>query len=56
MRLKQYDMAIADFDKATELRPGYENAYSNRGAAKKAAGDKAGAAEDMAKARSLSGH
>ncbi|MGA7234754.1 MAG: tetratricopeptide repeat protein, partial [Bryobacteraceae bacterium] len=53
LQLKFYAQAISDFDKAIQLNPRYANAYTNRGAAKKAAGDKAGADADMAKARDL---
>jgi tetratricopeptide (TPR) repeat protein len=54
LRARQYTEAIADFDKAIELRPNYANAYANRSAAKRSAGDKAGADADMAKSRELS--
>ena len=52
-RLKRYAAAIGDFDEAIRLRPAYPNAYTNRSAARRAAGDKSGASEDEAKARTL---
>jgi tetratricopeptide (TPR) repeat protein len=52
-RLKQYKEAIADFDAAIKLNPLYGNAFTNRASAKRAAGDKAGADADQAKARDL---
>jgi tetratricopeptide (TPR) repeat protein len=51
--LKRYTEAIADFDQAIKLNANYTNAYTNRAAARRAAGDGKGAAEDQAKARAL---
>jgi hypothetical protein len=36
--LRDYASALADFDKAIQLMPGYKNAIDNRAAARKAAG------------------
>jgi len=46
--------ALADFDQAIRLNPGYINAFQNRAAARKRAGDLAGGAADLAKAKALS--
>jgi tetratricopeptide (TPR) repeat protein len=45
--------AIKDFDRAIELNPKYANAYRNRAAARKAAGDLQGAAADLERAKQL---
>jgi tetratricopeptide (TPR) repeat protein len=52
-RLKQVPEALADFDQALKINSGYVNAYQNRAAARRAAGDKAGADADLGKAREL---
>jgi tetratricopeptide (TPR) repeat protein len=36
--LREYPRALADFDKAIELNPGYKNALDNREAARRATG------------------
>jgi len=41
-RLKQYAKALADFDQAIRLNRSYLNAYINRSATRRAAGDKPG--------------
>ncbi|MVM32332.1 tetratricopeptide repeat protein [Spirosoma sp. HMF4905] len=50
---KQYQSAIADFDRALALDAGYIVAYHNRGKAKKALGDKAGCCQDWHKCYAL---
>ena len=54
MRRGDLDGAIADFSKAIELKPKFILAYADRGNAKKAKGDQAGAEEDIAQANKLS--
>jgi len=51
--LHDHASAIQDFDRAIELNPKYANAYRNRGAARKAAGDVNGAAADLERAKQL---
>jgi len=53
LMLRKIDAAIEDFDAAIEKKPDYARAYAARSGAKSQSGDKQGAAEDMAKARSL---
>jgi tetratricopeptide (TPR) repeat protein len=45
-----HDEAIADYDKAIEIDPGYAMAYSNRGTARESKGDRHGAFADYNKA------
>jgi tetratricopeptide (TPR) repeat protein len=51
--LRDHASAIQNFDRAIELNPKYANAYRNRGAARKAAGDAPGAAADLERAKQL---
>jgi tetratricopeptide (TPR) repeat protein len=51
--LRDHANAIQNFDRAIELNPKYANAYRNRGAARKAAGDTQGAAADLERAKQL---
>ena len=51
--LKDYTGAIADYNKAIQLKPDYANAYYNRGVAKVNLKDKIGACTDWSKAGEL---
>ena len=51
--LRDHGSAIQNLDRAIELNPKYANAYRNRGAARKAAGDAQGAAADLERAKRL---
>jgi len=53
LTLRQPEQAIEDFDTAIEKKPDYARAYAARSGARSQLADKAGAAADMAKARSL---
>jgi len=53
IKLKQYELAIADFDKAIELNLEYGEAYENRGIAKELIGDLESACIDWDKAAEL---
>ncbi len=48
--LRDYQAAIADYNKALEINPQYANAYTNRGSAKDELGDYKGAIVDHTKA------
>ena len=51
--LKEYDVAIKDYDKAIELNPNYALAYYNRGLACRELGKEKEAIEDFKKAQEL---
>ena len=50
---REYEKAKNYYTKALELNPRYAKAYYNRGIAKEALGDQAGASEDFARAREI---
>jgi len=50
---RDLDGAIADFTKAIEIKPDYEDAYNARGNAKRSKGDWDGAKADYTKAIQL---
>ena len=49
----EYDLALADYNKAIELKPNYENVYNNRGSAYKGKGEYDKALADYNKAIEL---
>ena len=53
INLQDYRGAIADYSKAIELNPNYNNAYHNRGGAKGNLQDYRGAIADLSKAIEL---
>ena len=53
LKQKRYPKAINDFNEAIRLAPNFAPAYQNRGRAKEAVGDTAGARADMQKAADL---
>ena len=52
--LRQVPEALADFNEAIRINPGYVNAYQNRATARRLSGDKAGADADDARFAELS--
>ena len=53
LRMRQYELAIADFDRCLEINPAYAEAYQNRGLARLELRDFAGAAADFTRAIEL---
>ena len=51
--LKQIKEALTDYNKASELKPDYPDAYFNRGLYKQFVNDKNGYCNDLSKAKAL---
>ena len=51
--LKEYSLAIADYNQAIQLKPDFGLAFNNRAKAKAASGDNKGAQDDLRRARDL---
>jgi tetratricopeptide (TPR) repeat protein len=52
-KLKRFQEAMSDFNKALELDPENQEAYNNRGWAKKGLGDDKAACEDWKKSKKM---
>jgi tetratricopeptide (TPR) repeat protein len=55
LRLRQCEPAIRDFSSAIQIRPGYANAYWNRGVMERLCGNQTAGKEDMEKGSQASG-